>query len=112
MSPQAAVLNRSADERKAIEDRFQALAEQWKRETLVLSNPTAMGHHPAYREIVRLGPDAIPLILAELAFEPDFWFAALHQLTGASPETPEMRGKIHLLSAAWLNWGREHGYEC
>ncbi len=112
MNGNAAVLNRSADEERQFADRFRTLVEQWKRDTLVLSNPTAMEQHPAYQEIIRMGPDAIPLILAELRREPDFWFAALHRLTGANPETPEMRGKISLLADAWLKWGREHGYEC
>ena len=111
MNVRTAVLNRSADEERALADRFRALAEQWKRETLVLSNPTAIEGHPAYLEIVQMGADAIPLIL-KLAKEPDWWFAALQDLTGADPATPEMRGKLNSLTAAWLNWGSEHGYDC
>ena len=112
MKTHAAVLNRSAEQKQAIDDRFRTLAERWKRETLVLSNPTAIEAHPAYQEIIRMGPDAIPLILADLSKEPNFWFGALQDLTGENPVTPEMRGKVHLLAAAWLKWGREHGYEC
>jgi hypothetical protein len=56
MNGHAAVLNRSADEQRQFVERFRALAERWKRDTLVLSNPTAMEQHPAYQEIIRMGP--------------------------------------------------------
>ena len=32
-----------------------------------------------------MGPEVIPLILAELENEPDYWFAALRELTGENP---------------------------
>jgi hypothetical protein len=72
MNADPAVLNRPVDQERSLADRFLAFADQWKRETLVLSNPTAIESHPAYQEIVQMGADAIPLILKELAKEPDW----------------------------------------
>ncbi len=112
MKSPSAVLNHPTDDKQAFANRFHELAEHWKKETLVLSNSTAIEQNPAYQEIIQMGQDAIPLILAELAREPDFWFGALQELTGANPTTLEMRGKVRLLADAWLKWGREHGYEC
>ncbi len=65
--------------------RFYRLAAVWKTETGHLSNLTERCDHAAYRSIVEMGPEVIPLILAELENEPDYWFAALRELTGENP---------------------------
>ena len=65
--------------------RFYRLAAVWKTETGHLSNLTERCDHAAYRSIVEMGPEVIPLILAELENEPDYWFAALCELTGENP---------------------------
>lgn len=50
---------------------FKQLAEQWYAETRNLSSTTEMATHPAYPRIIGLGPQVIPLILAELQQRPD-----------------------------------------
>jgi hypothetical protein len=89
---------------------FEQLAARWRDETLYLSSTTAIVMHPAYQRIIGLGPAVIPLILADLAKKPDHWFWALRALTGEDPVPAEARGRLPLMAAAWLTWGREQGY--
>lgn len=57
-----------------------------------------------------MGPVVIPLILNTLKNNPDFWFPALVELTGANPVHFEDRGQMAKMSKSWLKWGRENGY--
>ncbi len=91
-------------------ERFATLAEIWRRETGHMSKMGRAVEHPAYREIVAMGDLAVPLIFADLEKEPDHWFIALREITGASPVPKECRGKIAEMAAAWLAWGRANGY--
>lgn len=50
--------------------RFADLAEIWRNETAFLSSTSAIVRHPAYREIIQMGPSVVPLILRELARRP------------------------------------------
>ncbi len=89
--------------------RFRALASEWQSATRFLASPSAAAAHPAYRSVIALGPDAVPLILAELADVPEPWFAALRELTGADPVPPADRGHPADAAAHWLAWGRARG---
>jgi predicted transcriptional regulator len=89
---------------------FAQLAEQWRRERGATSLARCMAEHPAYRRIVAMGDKAVPFILAELEREPDHWFVALHEITGASPVPAPRRGKLKEMPEAWISWGRKHGY--
>jgi len=64
--------------------------------------------HPAYQQIIGIGPAAIPLILRELEQQSDHWFWALFALTGETPA--EGTETVDEARAAWLSWGRERGY--
>jgi hypothetical protein len=92
------------------EARFLDLVATWKRERGPHSSSARLAEHPAYQEIIGLGPEVIPLLLRELERQPDHWFRALHALTGANPVPPESRGKVREMAEAWLRWGREQGY--
>jgi hypothetical protein len=97
--------------RKAeVQDRFQVLAAEWRQAVGPLSSVTKIVQHPAYREIISLGQEVVPLMLRDLEHGPDHWFAALRTLTGADPVAPEDRGRMERMAAAWVRWGREHGY--
>ena len=87
---------------------FEALARWWREETRFQSSLHAMTEHPAYCAIIALGPEMVPLLLAELERSTDFWFVALHQLTGADPVQPHERGHVEAMRQAWIQWGREH----
>lgn len=98
-------------EEESLEERFRRLSAIWRRETAYLSSMTEASHHPAYQEIIRLGPDVIPLLLRELEAHHSHWFAALHALTGADPIPPAASGNIPKMVDAWLCWAKEHGYQ-
>ncbi len=87
---------------------FRQLADQWRSETQFLSSTTAICTHPAYQRIIGLGPQVIPLILAELSKEPRLWFWALRALTGENPASPDDQGRVQAMADAWLSWGRRH----
>ncbi len=94
----------------AIEERFQALAAQWKVECGVMSSVTQKAMHPAYQQIIGLGPAAVPLLLQGLQRSPDHWFWALKAITGEDPVPPEDRGRINRMAQHWIAWGRRHGF--
>jgi hypothetical protein len=92
-----------------LQKQFQELVCRWKKERGPTSSARRMANHSAYRAIVGLGKPVIPLLLAELEREPDHWFIALHELTGAEPVPEEARGRIEKMAAAWVEWGRKNG---
>jgi hypothetical protein len=94
-----------------LEEKFQQLAAIWRAETSHLSSTTALINHPAYQEIISLGPAVVPLVLRELEQRPAHWFTALRELTGANPMDPADCGKVRKIADAWLRWGRAHGYQ-
>jgi hypothetical protein len=89
---------------------FAHLADQWRKERGATSMAKRMAEHPAYRKIVAMGEKAVPLILAELERQPDHWFFALHEITGANPVPEKSRGNLPQMAQAWLDWGRKQGY--
>lgn len=89
---------------------FRALADRWMRETGHLSSVRKKVDHPAYKSIIALGERAVPLILKELLARPAHWFAALHEITKVSPYGASTARDTRSATAAWLQWGREHGY--
>jgi hypothetical protein len=95
--------------RRATELRFQKLTEQWKKETLYLSNVVKKALHPAYQGIIGLGEPAVPLILEDLKRDPADWFWALTAITGENPVPESSTGNVAEMAAAWLRWGRERG---
>src|SRR5579862_7578978 len=92
------------------EQRFHELVATWKVSAGVSSSLSELFAHRSYRELIELGEPAVPLLLAELEREPDWWFAALKAITGADPVAAENRGKLDEMSRAWLDWGRAKGY--
>lgn len=92
-----------------VERRFQELTRQWKEATQVTSSITEVSAHPAYQQIIGMGKDAVPLILAELRREPDHWFWALRAITGEDPVPAADRGKLQAMTRAWLDWADRRG---
>lgn len=63
--------------------------------------------HPAYQQIIGLGPDVLPLILEDVVAGELHWGWALRALTGhdaaaGAPTLSEARD-------AWIRWGRDSG---
>jgi hypothetical protein len=90
--------------------KFHDLADQWREETCFLSSLTRIVSHPAYREIIDMGEAAVPLILEELRKQPNHWFYALHEITGASPVSTNDAGDIRKMTQAWVEWGIKNHY--
>ena len=89
---------------------FERLADEWVSERPRGLDLHFTTEHPTYQQIIAMGPPAVPWLLQRLAERPDHWFAALHQITGASPVPPESRGRFREMIDAWLEWGRQQGY--
>lgn len=90
--------------------RFKTLAERWREDTHLASSVSGIFLHPAYQEIIGLGPAALPLILDDLARTRVDWFWALRAISGENPVPPEERGQIGRMTERWLEWGHRNGY--
>lgn len=93
------------------ERRFSNLVSAWKSGRGYTSSVTKLSTHPAYQQIIGMGMEAVPLILAELERHPDHWFWALKAITGADPVPIESRGDVKNMAAAWIRWGLENGHK-
>jgi len=98
------------DPHETPERAFPALAEEWSRETAPLSSVTEIVLHPAYQRIIGMGRAALPLILAELARQPDHWFWALRAITGENPVAEDDSGNLLRMRDAWVRLGQERGW--
>ena len=59
---------------------FYQLVEQWKTETRGISSTEQLSLHPAYQQIIGMGPNVIPLLLRELENNSGRWFWLSKQL--------------------------------
>jgi hypothetical protein len=94
-----------------IQNQFQRLAATWRAETAYLSSTSDIVAHPAFQEIVSMGPVLIPLLLRELENRTGQWHRALSRITGVNPVPQDDRGNMNKTIDAWLRWGREQGYQ-
>ena len=94
-----------------IETKFRRLAAAWRADTAYLSSTSDQVAHPAFGEIVAMGPAVIPLLLRELENRTGHWHRALRRITGVDPTPAADRGNIAKTADAWLRWGKEQGYE-
>jgi hypothetical protein len=95
---------------ETIEERFRRLAAAWHKAVAYHSSATVRANHPAYREIISLGREVVPLLLRDLEDNHTHWFAALREITGADPIPKSAAGNISKMVEAWLAWALENGY--
>ena len=95
---------------ESIEMRFHRLAQSWEQATGHLSSMSAASEHPAYQEIISLGPVVVPFLLRDLVDNERHWFIALRQITGANPVPASAAGNVPKMIEAWRQWAMEHGY--
>jgi len=88
---------------------FDKLADQWERETALLSNSRKAAEHPAHQEIINMGQPAVTLILKRMQCYGGHWFEALYQITGEEPVNPKDRRNIAAMQKSWLDWGKRNG---
>jgi hypothetical protein len=93
---------------------FPQLVKSWHSERGATSSITQMALCRSHQRIIGMGRAvAVPLILADLASDPenpDHWFWALQALVGEDPVQDEARGDMRQMARAWLDWGRRNGY--
>ena len=92
----------------ALESEFNALAEQWYRDTRTMSFIRQKAVHPAYQKIIGMGKPALPFIFKELLNYKGDWIWALNAIAGEDPAT----GITNFRKAvdAWMNWGKQRGH--
>lgn len=93
-----------------IQLKFQALAAEWREATDHLSSVRDKCVHPAYQQIIGMGPDVLALVFGELRGKGGFWFWALRALTGENPVPESAKGRFDLIRAAWIRWAEARGY--
>jgi hypothetical protein len=95
---------------ETLEMRFRRLAAAWQEAVAYQSSSTVRNNHPAYREIIRLGPPVLPFLLRDLEEHQTHWFCALREITGADPIPESASGNIPAMAEAWVRWGKDNGY--
>jgi hypothetical protein len=106
---QAARMRTARAQLQAFEARFRRNVDQWREDTIFMSSLREVVAHPAYQAIIRMGHEAVPLILAILKETPEHWGPALQAITGANPVPAEACGRVDAIADAWLQWGNDHG---
>ncbi len=91
-------------------DRFNQLAYQWEKETVLLSSTSQAIKHPIHQTIVSMGEPVVPLILERMRETGGHWDHALADITGANPVKRSDWGNISAMQASWLEWGKANGY--
>jgi len=92
-----------------VHERFQKLRDNWKAKTRHLSNVGQISLDFSYQNIIGMGPEVVPLILAELEKESDHWFWALEAITGENPVSENDAGDMEASAKAWVKWGLQNG---
>ena len=92
-----------------LRERFEQLRDDWKAQSLYLSNTAQMAILWPYQQIIGMGPAVLPLILAELERETDHWFWALEAISGENPVPADTAGDVGKSMEAWVGWGRRKG---
>lgn len=104
-----AMLDGQTLEFRTQDEKFRWLAEKWLDSQSGRSRIDF--NHPAHIQIIGMGPAAIPFLLVEIQSRSGHWFEALRAIVGTTPVSPEIRGDFEAVTAAWLKWGTENGYE-
>src|ERR1700756_5327312 len=98
-----------AEAAETVHEQFRRLAALWGEGTAFVSSSSDLVSHPAFQQIVDMGPTVIPLLLRELENRTGHWHRALRRITGTDPVPPGDRGNIDRATEAWLRWGKEQG---
>lgn len=93
---------------------FSQLLKEWRHATLASSFVADKTSHPAFKKIVALGDDIIPLIIRELRRHADFLYLALQEIVDEKDVVPPAAvGNPRASVEAWLRWAertRGHAY--
>lgn len=89
----------------SLAEAFSCLLQEWNRDTMASSSPTQWWFHPAYQEILGMGPAALPLIMMEFEKNPARWTYALKNL--ARKDAAEGAKDVDEMKAAWRRWSKD-----
>lgn len=92
------------------QEKFDRLAATWHKAVAHLSSSSKRESHPAYQEIIAMGPTVVPCLLADLQANRRHWFTALTAITGVNAVSEADAGNIPKMIEAWLRWGKVKGY--
>lgn len=97
---------------ESVEQHVVRLLARWRQETAYLSSSTRITDHPAYQELIGLGPAALPFLFRDLEQTGDGHLSkALTAITGAHPVPADERGQVRKIAETWLRWAGENGYQ-
>lgn len=98
-------------QRAQIEAKFIRLRGEWKAQRRHEPSTMKTVMLPAYQKIIGMGQPVVPLLLRELETDVDNWFWALMAITEEDPVQESSRGDGTAMAAAWVHWGRQHGFQ-
>ena len=90
---------------------FDDLVQNMLAGTRSESSTQRIAIYPAYQQIIGLGRPAVPLLLREVERKSGRWFWALKSITQEELVPSDDRGKTKKIIAAWLEWGKQKGYQ-
>jgi hypothetical protein len=97
----------------SLETKFETLAAEWSRHcesVLASSNMADYLRHPAYAELAKLGPGAVPLIMKR--FDKDEflpWEFVLQEITGIQRIADPGNFSPREVRQAWVEWWQKGG---
>lgn len=90
---------------------FSSLADDWHKESELLSSTQDIINCPSYQKIIEMGSVAVPFIIRELrkgnGYGLGHWSHALEALTGENPAQSAQKGNIQAIADAWLVWAEK-----
>jgi len=101
------IIERSAIE--TVEQKFERLKAAWLKGVATTSSLDRILQHPAYQDIIIMGPEVTPFILKDLEASPKPWFYALWKIEGVDPIPASAAGNLRRMTRAWLKWGGDAG---
>lgn len=91
----------------ALGHKFERLAVWWESGTMHFSSSRMMKEHPAFQQLVDLGPDIIPLAMERLKRDLGvFWFLVLLELVDNPPDTA-VEGDMAEMRKRWVEWEKK-----
>ena len=95
------------------------MRDKWEQETAYYPLMAQMTQNYSYQLILKMGEEAIPLIMRRIERQGGMWYHALESITGLP--SPSGIAKVNTegwhsisvkeVNAAWLKWAREQGYQ-
>ena len=92
----------------ALANEFNALVNEWKRETGFHSSLSEKFMHPAYQRIIAMGKPVLKYILRDLERTSAHWFHALRYIV--NEDVAVGTKTVAEARSAWLEWGYNNGY--